>query len=141
MCPRSLLRIAGKTLTGLSLVTISLFALGTVSHSQTHHPDSAHKPSPPSGESSKKLEKATFGAGCFWCTEAVFQRLKGVHSVVSGYSGGHVRNPTYKQVCSGTTGHAEVVQFSYDPGQLSYSELLEVFWKTHDPTTPKPSGT
>jgi peptide-methionine (S)-S-oxide reductase len=81
------------------------------------------------------LEKATFGSGCFWCTEAVFQRLKGVHAVVSGYSGGRVPNPTYQQVCTGTTGHAEVIQVTYDPQTISFDELLEVFWQTHDPTT------
>lgn len=81
------------------------------------------------------LDTATFGAGCFWCVEAVFQNLKGVHSVVSGYAGGHVKNPTYEEVCSGTTGHAEVCQIAYDPKQISFEELLEVFWKTHDPTT------
>ena len=81
------------------------------------------------------LDTATFGAGCFWCVEAVFQNLKGVHSVVSGYSGGKVKNPTYEDVCSGTTGHAEVCQIAYDPVQVTYPELLEVFWKTHDPTT------
>jgi peptide-methionine (S)-S-oxide reductase len=81
------------------------------------------------------LERATFGSGCFWCTEAVYQQLKGVHSVVSGYSGGHVANPTYEQVCSETTGHAEVIQVAYDPNAISFPELLEVFWATHDPTT------
>ena len=81
------------------------------------------------------MEKATFGSGCFWCTEAMFQRLKGVYNVKSGYAGGEVKNPTYKEVCSGKTGHAEVIQFEYDPDVISYDELLEVFWKTHDPTT------
>ncbi|RDV11474.1 peptide-methionine (S)-S-oxide reductase [Pontibacter diazotrophicus] len=81
------------------------------------------------------MELATFGNGCFWCTEAVFQDLEGVEKVVSGYAGGHVENPTYKQVCSGTTGHAEVIQITYDPQRISYDELLEVFWNTHDPTT------
>ncbi|WP_439882614.1 peptide-methionine (S)-S-oxide reductase MsrA [Pontibacter sp. MBLB2868] len=81
------------------------------------------------------MEKATFGNGCFWCTEAVFQDLNGVEKVVSGYAGGHVENPTYKQVCAGTTGHAEVLQITYDPEIISYQELLEVFWNTHDPTT------
>ncbi len=81
------------------------------------------------------METATFGNGCFWCTEAVFQELEGVEKVVSGYAGGHVANPTYKQVCSGTTGHAEVLQITYDPQKISYEELLEVFWATHDPTT------
>ena len=81
------------------------------------------------------LATATLGAGCFWCVEAVFQNLKGVESVVSGYMGGKVKNPTYKEVCSGLTGHAEVAQIKYDPEQLTFKELLEVFWKTHDPTT------
>ncbi|MDX5418269.1 MAG: peptide-methionine (S)-S-oxide reductase MsrA [Hymenobacteraceae bacterium] len=81
------------------------------------------------------MEKATFGGGCFWCTEAVFQDLEGVEKVESGYAGGHMENPTYKQVTSGTTGHAEVLQITYDPDKISYEELLEVFWKTHDPTT------
>jgi methionine-S-sulfoxide reductase len=81
------------------------------------------------------LEKATFGSGCFWCTEAVFQQLRGVKSVVSGYSGGSVENPTYEQVCSGRTGHAEVIQVTYDPKEISFDDLLKVFWQTHDPTT------
>lgn len=80
-------------------------------------------------------DTATFGAGCFWCTEAVFQELKGVLKVTSGYSGGHVANPTYEQVCSKTTGHAEVTQIVYNPEQITFDELLEVFWQTHDPTT------
>ena len=81
------------------------------------------------------LEQATFGSGCFWCTEAVFQQLKGVRSVVSGYSGGRVKNPTYKDICTGLTGHAEVIRVTYNPKIVSYVDLLEVFWKTHDPTT------
>jgi len=81
------------------------------------------------------LEKATFGGGCFWCTEAVYERVKGVHHVMSGYAGGTVENPSYKQVCEGTTGHAEVIQISYDPKIVSYDDLLEIFFKTHDPTT------
>src|SRR4029078_12323754 len=82
-----------------------------------------------------KTDNATFGTGCFWCTEAIFQRLDGVVKVISGYSGGDVENPTYEQVCTGTTGHAEACQIIYDPAKISYDELLEVFWKTHDPTT------
>jgi peptide-methionine (S)-S-oxide reductase len=82
-----------------------------------------------------KEEIATFGAGCFWCVEAIFQELKGVNKVVSGYSGGRVKNPTYAEVCSGTTGHAEVCQIYFNPEIISYSDLLEVFWRTHDPTT------
>ncbi len=80
-------------------------------------------------------ETVTFGAGCYWCVEAVFQQLKGVESVQSGFSGGTVENPTYQDVCTGTTGHAEVCQITYRPDVISFEELLEVFWKTHDPTT------
>ena len=83
----------------------------------------------------KELEMATFGGGCFWCTEAVFQEVKGVHSVVSGYAGGTVEHPTYYQICTGTTGHAEVIQITFDADVISYAEILEVFWRTHDPTT------
>ena len=78
---------------------------------------------------------ATFGTGCFWCTEAVFQQLKGAKSVVSGFSGGHVENPSYEQVIAGTTGHVEVCQIEFDPDQISFEDLLEVFFNTHDPTT------
>ena len=80
-------------------------------------------------------EVAVFGGGCFWCTEAVFSEIKGVTSVVSGYSGGYTENPTYYQVCAEQTGHAEVVRFEFDPGQITFPELLEVFFATHDPTT------
>lgn len=83
----------------------------------------------------KDLDTATFGAGCFWCVEAVYQQVKGVVAVSSGYSGGTVKNPSYKEVCAGTTGHAEVTQILYDPKQVSFEQLLEVFWKVHDPTT------
>lgn len=82
-----------------------------------------------------KTDTATFGEGCFWCTEAFFQRLKGVVSVTSGYGGGFVENPTYEQVCDHSTGHIELARIVYDPSQVSFDELLEVFWKTHDPTT------
>lgn len=93
-----------------------------------------------SATKSGKLEKATFGSGCFWCTEAVFQNLKGVESVVSGYSNGDVENPTYEDVCTGRTGHAEVIQVTYDPAVLKFEDLLKVFWQTHDPTTPNQQG-
>lgn len=83
----------------------------------------------------ENMEQATFGAGCFWCVEAVFQRINGVEKIVSGYAGGKNKNPTYKEVCTGETGHAEVCQITYDPSKVTYDELLEVFWKTHDPTT------
>jgi peptide-methionine (S)-S-oxide reductase len=81
------------------------------------------------------MEIATFANGCFWCTEAIFEELKGVVSAISGYSGGQTENPTYKEVCEGTTGHAECIQITFDPNIITYDELLEVFWKTHDPTT------
>lgn len=83
----------------------------------------------------KRLEQATLGGGCFWCVEAVLLDLKGVMRVRSGYAGGHVPNPTYEQVCTGQTGHAEVVQVDFDPAELSYADLLRVFFATHDPTT------
>ena len=82
-----------------------------------------------------KTDTATFGNGCFWCTEAIFQNLEGVLKVTSGYSGGTVENPTYKEVCEGTTGHAEVIQIVYDPSKITFDELLAAFWQSHDPTT------
>ena len=88
----------------------------------------------------KTTEKATFGAGCFWCVEAVFDQLDGVSSVTSGYTGGELPNPTYEQICTGLTGHAEVIQVAYDPEVISFAKLLEVFWKTHDPTTLNQQG-
>ncbi len=93
-------------------------------------------PKPPT----RGQELATFGSGCFWCTEAVFQQMKGVKKVVSGYSGGSVPNPSYEDVCRGGTGHAEVVQVTFDPAVVSYPELLEVFWRSHDPTTRNRQG-
>ncbi len=81
------------------------------------------------------MDTATFGTGCFWCTEAIFQQLEGVEKVTSGYSGGTVANPTYEEVCSKTTGHAECLNILYDPKKISFDELLEIFWQTHDPTT------
>jgi len=83
----------------------------------------------------KKSELATFGGGCFWCTEAIFQELEGVLAVASGYAGGKTKNPTYEQVCSGTTEHAEVIQITYDPSKIAYELLLDVFFNTHNPTT------
>jgi len=82
-----------------------------------------------------KIETATFGGGCFWCMEAVFERLPGVKSVTSGFAGGHTANPTYEQVCTGNSGHAEVTQIEFDPAGISYEKLLDVFWQAHDPTT------
>jgi len=86
-------------------------------------------------DENKQYEMATFGGGCFWCTEAIFLELEGVIKVESGYSGGHVNNPTYKEVCAGTTGHAEVIQITFDPSKVSFSEVLLVHFTTHDPTT------
>ncbi|HEX2865930.1 MAG TPA: peptide-methionine (S)-S-oxide reductase MsrA [Ignavibacteriales bacterium] len=91
-------------------------------------------------DSRENYEVATFGEGCFWCTEAVYQRLEGVVSVESGYSGGSVPNPSYREVCTGRTGHAEVSRITYDPKKISFEDLLEVFFATHDPTTPDRQG-
>jgi peptide-methionine (S)-S-oxide reductase len=87
------------------------------------------------GNQEETMRKATFGGGCFWCVEAIFERVEGVSKVVSGFAGGDVPNPTYREVTGGRTGHAEVVQITYDPAVITYDELLEIFWMTHDPTT------
>lgn len=91
-------------------------------------------------DSNFKTDTATFGEGCFWCLEAMFQQLEGVISVTSGYSGGTLKNPTYNEVCSGETGHAEVCQIVFDPSKISYSDLLQMFWGSHDPTTKNRQG-
>lgn len=88
----------------------------------------------------KKIELATLGGGCFWCLEAVFQNIRGVESVTSGYAGGSADTANYEAVCSGTTRHAEVVQIGFDPGVVNYEDILEIFWNTHDPTTPNRQG-
>ncbi len=100
----------------------------TKSKTDASKTDASNKPKKPT------TELATFGGGCFWCTEAVFERIPGVKSVTSGYSGGNVPNPTYEMVCTGETGHAEVVQIEFDPEKVSFDKLLTVFWKAHDPT-------
>lgn len=87
------------------------------------------------GGDNSSTEMATFASGCFWCTEAIFQELEGVTAVSSGYTGGHVKNPSYREVCNETTGHAEAVRIMYDPEKISYKQLLEVFFQTHDPTS------
>ncbi len=102
---------------------------------QTEKPNMTHSNPLTATPSTNATDTATFGAGCFWCVEAVFQEMKGVIKVTSGYSGGTIKNPAYKEVCNGTTGHAEVCQIVYNPKEVSYKELLEAFWQTHDPTT------
>lgn len=110
----------------LIILTALFVYLGT--NAQTNKKDMEPK-------SSEKKEVAIFGAGCFWCIEAVFENLEGVYKVVSGYSGGFVKNPAYKEVCNGTTGHAEVAEITFNPDVISFETLLSVFFKTHDPTT------
>jgi peptide-methionine (S)-S-oxide reductase len=113
--------------TSISLLSMVLL-WATTSYAQQNKPTMSER-------TKTGTQLATFGSGCFWCTEAIFQNVDGVEKVESGYSGGKVKNPTYKEVCSGLTGHAEVVQLTYDPKKVSFDELLEIFWQTHDPTT------
>ncbi|MEY2903962.1 MAG: peptide-methionine (S)-S-oxide reductase MsrA [Bacteroidota bacterium] len=117
----------------ISMLTLALTGVFLVSCAQTPSKLSKMNQSPIPPD--VKTDTATFGEGCFWCTEAFFQRLNGVYKVISGYGGGFVENPTYEQVCDKNTGHVELCQIIYDPAVISYDELLEVFWKTHDPTT------
>lgn len=136
-----------KVLWGGFLLTI-LLGIGCNKHlssGESAQPESVYSvirkeigEKPMDGETGPRL--ATFGSGCFWCTEAIFKRLAGVEKVVSGYSGGSIENPTYEQVSAGNTGHAESVQITYDPAKVSYADLLEVFWRTHDPTTKNRQG-
>ena len=114
----------------LALLTITATALTPFAQAA----DKVNTDSQPA-DSTSSLERVTFGGGCFWCLEAVFQRLKGVKTVASGYAGGKVKDPTYQQVCEGDTGHAEVVQIAFDPKELSFAKLMEVFFAAHDPTT------
>ena len=133
---RSLLLIAG----GLILLAVVLATKGAPPKKGSARAESG-RASPTENAMSEttakrdQWETATFGSGCFWCTEAIFSELQGVEKVVSGYSGGQVKNPSYEQVCTGLTGHAEVVQITFDPQVVSFEQLLEVFWHTHDPTT------
>lgn len=116
-----------------SLLFIGLQACG---QSESKSPSASPKELPQTSmETPEGLEVATFGGGCFWCVEAVYEEVQGVQSVVSGYSGGHVANPSYEAICTGKTGHAEVAQIYFDPDQVSYATLLEIFWQTHNPTT------
>lgn len=125
-----------KLLTVSSLLTGALmFMLACSSNAQNEKTIAKQTGSTSMEQNEGNLETATFGAGCFWCVEAIFEEVKGVKTVVAGYAGGHVENPTYKQVVRGNTGHAEVTRLTYDPSVVSYEQLLEVFWHTHNPTT------
>jgi len=125
-----------RAMTGAVLALSALIFLSTSARGQQDSAEAATAPSESSPtDVEKNLETATFGSGCFWCTEAIFLQLKGVDSVVSGYSGGRLPNPKYEQVITGLTGHAEVVQIKFDPQVISFQGMLEVFWRTHDPTT------
>jgi len=133
---------------GFGLALVAGLALGQETKTSEGPADAPKAEAPESkngdaaGEAAKKprLEQATFGGGCFWCTEAFFERIPGVKSVVSGYSGGNVPNPTYEMVSTGLTGHAEVIQITYDPSVVSFAKLLEFFWAAHDPTTLNAQG-
>jgi peptide-methionine (S)-S-oxide reductase len=132
--------LCGLAVVGIVATVGCLVGDSTVTTNKTAIPAQEPKPMTTQSNPTSKTELATFGAGCFWCVEAVFQQLDGVIKVESGYSGGHIDNPTYRQVCDGVTGHAEVCQVTYDPAKIKFEELLEVFWKTHDPTTPNQQG-
>lgn len=119
----------------LSIIFMVLLVFSTVNCREAGSDSNLKESESIMNNTSAKTDTATFGQGCFWCSEAIFERVKGVQSVVSGYAGGHVPNPTYEEVCTGKTGHAEVVQIIYNPDIVSYDDLLKIFWKTHDPTT------
>ncbi|MFV1966799.1 MAG: peptide-methionine (S)-S-oxide reductase MsrA, partial [Pirellulaceae bacterium] len=123
----------GKLLV-LGAITVSSVPVAATQRGHAQVAGGGGAPSEQAATEGTQRDTATFGGGCFWCTEAVFQELEGIHQVISGYAGGFVDNPTYKAVCTGRTGHAEVVQLTFDPNKIAYTELLEVFWKTHDPT-------
>ncbi len=121
-----------------SVIRIPLLILslvGLTACAKQPEPSSSQQSTDMSESVPENLETATFGAGCFWCVEAVFEQLKGVYSVESGYMGGQTDNPTYREICTGTTGHAEVTQIKFDPEQISFETLLEWLWKSHNPTT------
>ena len=120
-----------RTLTILLLAGLaSALAINIFSQTNTMNPD----------PKTSTTELATFGGGCFWCTEAMFQTIKGVNTITSGYAGGKVANPTYEEVCSGATGHAEVIQIAFDPREVSFAHLMDVFWDAHDPTSINAQG-
>lgn len=137
------MKLVAPPLFKLSLSTIvmsfaSLVACAQNSNMEKSMTENSAGPAPIGN--SVALDTATFANGCFWCTEAIFQQLEGVSSAVSGYTGGKTKNPGYKEVCTGETGHAEALQIVYDPKKISFDELLEVFWETHDPTTLNQQG-
>ena len=116
-------------------VNFAIFTILTVGGLVGFQPIKIYQKGDSKKEMTLNIDEATFGGGCFWCIEAVFNRVEGVVEVESGYAGGETKNPTYREVCTGETGHAEVIQIIYDKNQISYGELLEVFWQAHDPTT------
>ncbi|MFC0774911.1 peptide-methionine (S)-S-oxide reductase MsrA [Terrimonas alba] len=122
------------SMTGFVIGVVSLVSCAQIKNKEKMTTDLSSSTSPVTTISGE-TDTAYFANGCFWCTEAIFEQLNGVKSAVSGYTGGQTKNPTYKQVCTGETGHAECLQIIYDPKQISFDELLEVFWETHDPTT------
>ncbi|HTN44914.1 MAG TPA: peptide-methionine (S)-S-oxide reductase MsrA [Flavipsychrobacter sp.] len=122
------------SITLLLVPVFSLWLTACAQHPETSQTFQQMNQTQTTSGNEKQLDTATFGAGCFWCTEAQFQQLDGVMKVESGYAGGHVKNPTYKQVCTGNTGHAEVTNIYYDPSKISFDELLAAFWIAHDPT-------
>lgn len=126
-----------KTYLTLLFGSWMMFSACGQTENKTEKEDTSHvnKNNIPAMSNKNDLDTATFGAGCYWCVEAIFQQLKGVDTCVSGFSGGQVKNPSYEAVCNGTTGHAEVIQIFFDPKIITFKELLEVFWQTHDPTT------
>jgi len=119
----------------ISLLVAGAMNLTVVGRAQTNHSNQSAMMNNSNPPSTNLTEIADLGGGCFWCMEAVFERLPGVISVTSGFAGGHTENPTYQEVCTETTGHAEVTQIEFDPAKISYDKLLEVFWQAHDPTT------
>lgn len=122
------------SMTGFVIGLVSLVSCAQIKNKEKMTTNLSSSASPESNQTGE-TDTAYFANGCFWCTEAIFEQLNGVKSAVSGYTGGQTKNPTYKQVCTGETGHAECLEIVYDPKQISFDELLEVFWETHDPTT------
>lgn len=132
---RSILRLLATVFAGLTFLTTAAAQDPAATDAKPMPPTPGASTETPAKPAPAKLETATFGGGCFWCTEGVFEQLHAVKAVVSGYAGGKTEDPTYRQICRGDTGHAEVIEISFDPTKISYNTLLDVFWKSHDPTT------